>query len=97
MKKYIAAVLVAATTAVISGCATGQVNGTPVENVESSAIKNVGYDAETSVLVVTFINKQAYKFMQVPAEEYEALMKADSKGQYFNNKINGSYRYETVE
>lgn len=97
MKKYVLAAIMTAAALTIAGCATGQVGGVEVEPVESSAIKNVGYDAAASTLIITFDNGQAYKFFDVPADVHEELKSAKSKGTYFNSKVNGTYTYEVIQ
>jgi hypothetical protein len=55
--------------------------------VESSMIAAVGYEPEKRTLVVLFNNGKAYKYQDVPPEEYQGLMEAESKGQYMNSRI----------
>lgn len=95
MKKIIVALMLSVTAAGISGCATGQLSNS--ENFEASTIKNVRYDTNAGTLVIAFDNQQAYKFIDVPPDAYLAMMNAKSQAKYFNNNINGTYRYETVE
>lgn len=63
--------------------------------VVSSNLKSVGYDANSSTLEIEFHSGGIYRYADVPASEYRALMSADSKGRYFNAHIKGggySYR-----
>lgn len=55
--------------------------------VESSMIHAVGYDAETKTLEVVFNNGNIYRYQDVPPEEYEGLMNAESKGRYMRANI----------
>jgi hypothetical protein len=50
-----------------------------LNSVESSMIKAVGYDPETCILEVVYEG--------VPAEVYEGLMAAESKGRYMLAEI----------
>ncbi len=50
--------------------------------VDSSMITAVGYDSETQELDVEFTSGRTYRYTNVPREVYEALLAADSKGQY---------------
>jgi hypothetical protein len=53
----------------------------------------VGYDGLTSVLVIEFNSGSVYRYLGVPEHVYQGLMKASSKGTYFNNEIKDAYRY----
>ena len=57
--------------------------------VESSSLDSVGY--EKKVLEVSFRNGGLYQFFDVPEELLVALMQADSKGRFFNQRIRGRY------
>src|SRR4030095_9787270 len=59
--------------------------------VESSMIQAVGYDPETRILEVVFNSGQTYCYEDVPPEVHQALMAADSKGQYMRAAIIGVY------
>lgn len=63
--------------------------------VTSSHIDEIGYDAESKTLEVLFIGGGLYRYLEVPVEEHEALMAAESHGRYLN-KIKGKYQYESV-
>ena len=62
-------------------------------SVESSMIAAAGYDPESHTLVVLFNNGKAYDYYDVPSEEYQGLMEAESKGQYMRSHIMGNYSY----
>lgn len=55
--------------------------------VDSSMLAAVGYDPEKRSLVVLFNSGKAYEYHDVPPEEYQGLMEANSKGQYMNSRI----------
>ena len=61
--------------------------------VESSMIASAGYDPEDRTLVVLFNSGKAYEYYDVPPEEYEGLMEAESKGRYMRANIIGGYAY----
>jgi hypothetical protein len=51
--------------------------------VDSSMIDLIGYDEDTQILEVRFVNTgYTYEYEGVPKEEFEALMKTSSKGSY---------------
>lgn len=65
--------------------------------VSSSNLASVGYDAENMVLEVEFHSGGIYQYFNVPASKYEALMKANSHGTYFDVHIKkGGYRYREI-
>lgn len=61
-------------------------------SVRSSNIRSVGYDLASSTLEIEFNSGSVYQYLNVPADEYEGLMNASSKGRYFNSNIKGTYR-----
>jgi len=62
-------------------------------SVSSSNISAIGYEAETNTLEVEFLNGSVYQYAGVSADEYEAMMNADSKGKYLNANIKGRYSF----
>jgi len=58
--------------------------------VNSSAIRAVGYDGYT--LVVVFHNSGRYDHPGVPSYVFHGLMNASSMGRYYNQNIRGKYR-----
>ena len=58
--------------------------------VQSTAIRSVGYDGYT--LTVEFHNGRVYDHPGLPYSVYEALMRAPSKGAFYNRNIRGRYR-----
>lgn len=60
--------------------------------VVSSNVRSVGYEAGSLMLEVEFNSGSVYQYFDVPAEEYEGLMNAASKGKYLNRKIKRRYR-----
>jgi hypothetical protein len=60
--------------------------------VRSSAISAVGYDQSTSRMRITFEQGHSYDFCRVPIHVYEGLMRASSKGAYYNDHIRDRYQ-----
>jgi len=56
----------------------------------SSAIRAVGYDGDT--LTVEFHSGRIYDHPGVPHSVFEGLLRASSKGAYYNQHIRGRYR-----
>jgi hypothetical protein len=59
--------------------------------VKSSIIRSVGYDSETRLLEIEFKNKQVGRFINIPPETFERMMKASSIGGYFIEHIRDRY------
>ncbi len=68
-------------------------NRTPVT---SSNIRSIGYDAQLAVLEVEFTTGDVYQYFDVPEYLYHELMNASSLGQFLNEYIKYSYRYQKV-
>lgn len=54
-------------------------------------ISAVGYDPKTHTLEVLFNSGKTYEYRNVPPEEYDGLMAADSKGSYMRSFIIDGY------
>jgi hypothetical protein len=67
-------------------------------SVDSSGIQSVGFDPVKRVLEVEFINDHVYRYQGVPEVLYLRLMKASSKGAFFNKKIrDAGYPFEQIK
>jgi len=66
-----------------------------MQDVESTSIKQVGYDEATQVLTVVFVTTgETYEYYDVPADVFAQLMAAESKGKFFFENIRDKYRSE---
>lgn len=61
--------------------------------IDSSAIRSVAYDAAARRLAVTFQSGAVYEYDDVPEETYEAMMRAESKGRFFQDEIRRRFAY----
>jgi len=64
--------------------------------VSSSNIASVGYDENTEILEVEFLNGSIYEYKNVPLVIYQEFINAASLGSYFNREISKTYPYEKV-
>ena len=65
--------------------------------VSSSNLASVGYDSSSRTLEVEFLNGTIYQYANVPTDRHVGLLKASSKGDYFNFYIKeGGYSYTQV-
>lgn len=77
-----------------------------MDEVESSQIHSLGYDADSKTLAIRFRDRASdapaalYHYANVPAEEFDALCDAASIGSYFYKHIKPhdvKYPYVCVE
>lgn len=61
--------------------------------VDSTNLKSVGYDKASKTLEIEFQNGGVYEYYEVPKEEFDDLMSANSKGSYFMSNIRPFYSY----
>ncbi len=61
--------------------------------VESTTLATVAYDADHEFLQIEFRDRTIYRYFSVPADVHEALLRAPSKGGYFNQNIRGQFPY----
>lgn len=59
--------------------------------VESTTIRSVGYNRANQVLELEFQSGAVYHYFDVPPSIHERLLKASSKGRYFNDEIRDDY------
>jgi hypothetical protein len=66
--------------------------------VDSSGIVTIGYDRAKNILEVEFINEHVYRYKNVPELLYLRLMRAPSKGIFFNEKIrDAGFPFEKIK
>ncbi|MBL8296554.1 MAG: KTSC domain-containing protein [Bryobacterales bacterium] len=64
--------------------------------VESNSLATVAYDAERQALQIEFRDNTVYRYFGVPADVYQCLLLAPSKGSYFNRAIRNRYAHVRV-
>lgn len=64
--------------------------------VTSSNIRSIGYDPQSDILEVEFTSGDVYQYFNVPEHLYRGLMNASSHGQFLNDYIRNSYRYQKI-
>ena len=65
--------------------------------VESRMILGVRYNKQTQEMDVVFHAGGTYRYKRVPPSVYEALLNADSHGQYMHQTVLGKYDYERLD
>jgi hypothetical protein len=61
--------------------------------LESSALAKVAYDNQRATLHVEFRDGAVYQYFGVPRDTYQDLLRADSKGVYFNQYIRNAFHH----
>jgi hypothetical protein len=64
--------------------------------LESTALARVAYDARRELLHIEFRDQTIHEYFGVPSEVHDGLLRADSKGAYFNKVIRGRYNSSPV-
>ena len=67
-----------------------------VTAVESSTLATVAYDRTRELLQLEFNSGALYQYFRVSATVHEALLRAPSKGSYFNQAIRGKFPYRRI-
>lgn len=66
-------------------------------DVDSTAIKEIDYDAERAKLLVRFASGERYVYVGVPGEVHRSFVEADSKGRFFQAEIRDRYPYNKLD
>jgi hypothetical protein len=61
--------------------------------VNSTTLATVAFDAGRELLQLEFCDGAIYQYLGVSAETHEDLMRAPSKGSYFNRVIRGRFAF----
>ena len=59
----------------------------------SSVIRSYRYDPTEHQLDLVFVSGRRYRYHEVPEETYDAMRRAFSKGEFFNERIRDYYRF----
>jgi hypothetical protein len=62
-------------------------------HIQSSVMTFVKYDDDSGELDITFTSGKTYRYLKVPAEVYDGLLDAESKGEFFNENIKDEFSY----
>jgi len=65
-------------------------------HLDSEALSSVGYDPASHVLEIEFPSGRVYQYFDVPRHEVERMLRADSRGAYFGERVRDRYRYAQV-
>jgi hypothetical protein len=70
-----------------------EVNLMNVTAVESTTLSTIAYDDARTLLRLEFCSGAIYEYCDVPAAVYADLLRATSKGTYFNRMIRGHFAH----
>ena len=62
--------------------------------VSSNLIEAVGYEPATKQLHVMLVEKGTFIYHEVERHVFDDLLRADSKGTFFNKNIQYAYRFD---
>jgi hypothetical protein len=65
--------------------------------VESTAIREIDYDAERAKLLVRFESGERYVYVGVPGEVHRSFVEAASKGRFFQSQIRDRYPFNRLD
>ena len=65
-------------------------------HVSSSNLKSVGYETNSQILEIEFVNGAVYQYYGVPQHIYMKLMQAESHGKYFYTFVRNRFQYKQV-
>lgn len=66
-------------------------------DVDSTAIREIHYDADRAKLMVRFVSGERYIYVGVPGEVHRSFVEADSKGRFFQAEIRDRYPYNRLD
>ncbi len=65
--------------------------------VQSTTLTTIAYDADRQLPQIEFRDQAIYQYSDVPADVYQGLIGASSKGRYFNRSIPSRFVYDQVK
>jgi len=65
-------------------------------HVVSSLLRTVGFDPQTGTLEVVFVRGGIYEYHGMPQTVYDELMRAASKGTFYNAYIRNVYPFSRL-
>lgn len=64
--------------------------------VESTTLARIAYDELAHALYLEFRDRTIYCYREVPYSTYVELLRAQSKGAYFNRSIRGQFSHRRI-
>lgn len=64
--------------------------------LESKMFLRAAYDADSRILYLRFRSGDVYRYFELPEEQYQEFLNAESRGRYFLSHIRDRFRYERL-
>ena len=64
--------------------------------LDSELLASAAYDACKQTLYLRFRSGDVYRYFELPGDQYQALLDAESHGRYFLSHIRNQFRYERL-
>ena len=68
----------------------------PRVNLNSSSLHAATYQDPCAVLELEFKSGAIYRYFGIPAHTFQALLRAQSKGGFFNSRIRNRFAYVKI-
>ena len=68
----------------------------PVQ-LQSTSLNAATFQEQRGYLELEFGSGAIYRYRDVPAQVYDELLRAESKGRYFNQHIRNRFRYAKID
>ena len=68
----------------------------PRVDLNSTSLHAVTYQDQCAVLELEFRSGAVYRYFGIPPQTFEELLRAESKGGYFNSRIRNRFAYAKV-
>ena len=66
-------------------------------DLQSTLLKAATYQDQSAILELEFRSGSIYRYLGVSGQVYQELLRADSKGRYFNQHIRNRFPYAQVD
>jgi hypothetical protein len=64
--------------------------------LDSELLASAAYDRGKQTLYLRFRSGEVYRYFELPGEQYQAFLDAESHGRYFLSHIRNQFRYERL-
>jgi hypothetical protein len=64
--------------------------------LESKMLAAVAYEPKPRTLYLRFRSGEVYGYFEVPENQYQEFLQAESRGRYFLSHIRGRFRYQRI-
>ena len=66
-------------------------------DLKSTSLHAATYQDQSAFLELEFLSGAIYRYLGVPAQIYQELLRAESKGRYFNQHIRHHFPYVKID